>query len=75
MLIWKSGLFPRLIGAGIILAGGVYLTGSTLRFLAPGLFEVFAPAYGIPVLTELAFCLALLFAGWLSRRRSGPAMA
>jgi hypothetical protein len=33
VLIWISGLFPRLIGAGIAVAGIVYLTGSALRFL------------------------------------------
>lgn len=62
-LIWKSGFVPRLLGAGIALAGAVYLTGSTLRFLAPAAFETFAPAYGLTLLAEAAFCLWLLFAG------------
>lgn len=70
LLIWKSGMFPKIIGSGIIAAGGVYLVGSTLRFLAPGAFEAFAPAYGIPVLTEVAFCICLLTAGWFWRRRT-----
>lgn len=69
LLIWKSGMFPKIIGAGIIAAGAVYLIGSTLRFLAPEMFALFAPAYGLPVLTELAFCVALLMSGWIWRRR------
>ena len=59
-LIWRSGLFSRVFGAALAAAGVVYLIGSGLRFLAPGLSESFAPAYGIPVLAETAFCLRLL---------------
>lgn len=59
-LIWVSGLFPRVIGAGIALAGLVYLVGSGLRFFAPDLFGAFAPAYGLTVLAEGAFCVVLL---------------
>lgn len=67
-LIWLSGLFPRVIGAGVALAGIVYLTGSALRFFAPALFDTFAPAYGITVLAEGAFCVILLL-GWTGQRR------
>ena len=67
-LIWKSGFFPKAIGVGIVAAGAVYLIGSSLRFLAPEVFEVFVPAYGITVLTETAFCLFLLLAGRFGRR-------
>ncbi len=59
-LIGLSGLFPRVIGAGILLAGLIYLTGSALRFFAPALFDSFAPAYGVTILAEGAFCLILL---------------
>lgn len=75
LLIWKSGMFPKIIGAGIIAAGVVYLLGSALRFLAPDMFAVFAPAYGLPVLTELAFCASLLMSGWIWRRRQILAVA
>ena len=68
LLILRSGLFPRLIGAGVAMAGIVYLVGSSLRFFAPELFEVFVPAYGLTVLAESAFCIALLF-GRNPRRR------
>ena len=67
-LIWMSGLFPRLIGGGIALAGLVYLTGSALRFFGPALFDAFAPAYGITILAEGAFCLVLLM-GWTGQRQ------
>jgi hypothetical protein len=67
-LIWLSGLFPRAIGAGVALAGLVYLTGSALRFFAPVLFDAFAPAYGVTILAEGAFCLILL-SGWTRHRR------
>ena len=67
-LIWLSGLFPRVIGGGIFIAGLVYLTGSALRFFAPVLFDSFAPAYGVTILAEGAFCLILLL-GWTGQRR------
>lgn len=63
-LIWRSGFVPRILGAGIAAAGIVYLTGSALRFFIPALSAGFAPAYGLPVLAETAFCLWLLSAGW-----------
>lgn len=68
VLIWISGLFPRIIGAGIAAAGVVYLIGSSLRFFAPALFDAFAPAYGVTVLAEGVFCLVLL-SGWTRHRR------
>ncbi len=68
VLIWISGLFPRIIGAGIALAGIVYLIGSSLRFFAPALFDAFTPAYGATILTEGAFCLVLLL-GLTGQRR------
>ncbi|PUB16410.1 DUF4386 domain-containing protein [Yoonia sediminilitoris] len=69
LLIWNSGMFPKIIGGGIIAAGAVYLAGSGMRFLAPDMFVVFAPAYGLPVLAELAFCVSLLMSGSIWRRR------
>jgi len=60
VLVWRSGVFARVFGAGLGLAGLVYLTGSGLRFLAPEIVPLFAPAYGVPVLAETAFCLRLL---------------
>lgn len=60
VLIWRTPLFARLLGAAVAAAGIVYLIGSTLRFLAPDLMAVFMPAYGLTILAESAFCVALL---------------
>lgn len=68
LLIWRSGIVAKAIGVGLGLAGLVYLVGSSLHFFAPSASEAFAPAYGITVLTETAFCLALLWIG-LARRQ------
>lgn len=68
LLIWRSGFLPRVLGVGLGLAGGVYLTGSSLRFFAPTAFEPFSPAYGLTLLAEAAFCLWLLALGWKTRR-------
>ena len=59
-LVWRSGLFAKAFGAGLAIAGIVYLIGSALRFFAPGLSPAFAPAYAITILAEMAFCLRLL---------------
>ncbi|WP_252729610.1 DUF4386 domain-containing protein [Pacificibacter marinus] len=60
LLVWRSGLFARMFGAGLAMAGLVYLCGSGLRFFAPELASAFAPAYALTILTETAFCLRLL---------------
>lgn len=65
LLIWRSGLFARVVAVGIGAAGVVYLIGSGLRFCAPELSAVFAPAYAVTILAETVFCISLL--GW--RRR------
>lgn len=60
MLVWRSGVFARAFGIGLAAAGLIYLTGSALRFFAPDLSAAFAPAYGVTILAETAFCLRLL---------------
>ncbi|MGS4947471.1 DUF4386 domain-containing protein [Meridianimarinicoccus sp. RP-17] len=60
LLVWHSGIFAKVFGAGLALAGLVYLTGSGLRLLAPEWSPVFAPAYALTILAETAFCLRLL---------------
>ena len=60
VLLWKSGGTPRIIAGGIGAAGIVYLTGSTIRLIAPDLAAGFAPAYALPLLAESALCLWLL---------------
>lgn len=63
LLVWHSGLFAKVFGAGLALAGLVYLTSSGLRFFAPDLLLAFMPAYGVTILAETAFCLRLLMKG------------
>ena len=60
LLVWRSDRFAKVFGAGLALAGLVYLTGSGLRFFAPDLSSAFMPAYGLTILAETAFCLRLL---------------
>lgn len=67
-LLFRARYFPRFLGPLIAGAGTVYLAGSTLRFLAPDLFEVFAPAYALPLLAELGLCLWLIARG-VNRQR------
>ena len=69
LLIWRSGIVPKAVGVGLALAGGVYLVGSSLHFLAPGAYEAFAAAYVVPVFTETAFCLSLLLVGRTRRQQ------
>jgi hypothetical protein len=59
-LMIGSGFVPRGLGIGIGLSGLVYLGGSVLRFLAPDLHPLVAPAYVIPLIAETAFCIWLL---------------
>ena len=60
VLIWRSGIIARGFGLGVMVAGGVYLVGSALRFLAPDMLGLFLPAYGVTILAEGALCLRLL---------------
>ena len=66
-LVWRSDLIARGLGAGLAIAGLVYLLGSGLRFFAPELAPAFAPAYALTILAETAFCLRLLL-----QRSAGP---
>lgn len=59
VLLSRAG-FPRWISAGLAAAGVVYLTGSTLTVVAPHLGDGFAPAYVVPLLSELAVALWLI---------------
>jgi hypothetical protein len=61
LLVWRSGLFAKVFGAGLAMAGIVYLFGSGLRFFAPDWSSAFAPTYLVTILAETAFCLRLLF--------------
>ncbi|MFV2052258.1 DUF4386 domain-containing protein [Aliiroseovarius sp. YM-037] len=68
-LIWRAGFIHKAFGVGVALAGMVYLIGSALRFFAPELSAMFAPAYGLTMIAETAFCLWLLSARKIARNR------
>ncbi|WP_417677003.1 DUF4386 domain-containing protein [Roseibium sp.] len=69
-LLFISGWLPKIFGIGLIAAGLVYLTGSTLRVLAPGLSDDFAVAYAIPLAAELAFAVWLVVMGFGPKRKN-----
>ena len=62
-LLIRARFTPSLIGYLMLAAGLVYLTGSSLVFLAPALVEDFAMAYAVPVLAEATFALWLIVRG------------
>jgi hypothetical protein len=59
ILLQGPGL-PRSIGWLMAAAAPVYVAGAALRIVAPGAIAAFEPAYAVPLLAELAFCLWLL---------------
>lgn len=71
VLLLRSRWAPRALGLLMAVTGMVYLVGSGLRLLAPGLSAAFAPAYALPLLAESVFCLWLLWVG-LGRGKSPP---
>lgn len=62
-LLIKSDYFPGILGYGLIAAAVVYLAGSFTRFLFPDYASLIAPAYIVPFIAELSFCLWLLVKG------------
>ena len=63
-LIFKSGYFPRTIGALIQIAGLCYLTNSFLLLLSPKFAQIIFPIILIPAfIGELSFCLWLIVKG------------
>ena len=62
-LIIRSRLFPGILGYGLIAAAVVYLLGGYVRFMVPDLYPAMQPAYLVPLIAELAFCLWLLTKG------------
>lgn len=71
-LIVRSGYLPRLFGYALQAAAVVYLAGSFTRFLAPESLPLVQPAYVIPLLAELGFCLWLLIRGVRPERGEEP---
>lgn len=66
-LVVRSDYFPGILGYGLQAAGVVYLAGSLTRFLLPEYVSLVQPAYIVPVIAELSFCLWLLIKGVRTR--------
>jgi hypothetical protein len=75
VLIWRSGHWPRALGALMLLAGLSYLVNSFALLLAPAVADALFPGVLVPAFVgELSFCLWLIVKGldtgrW--RQRSG----
>lgn len=62
-LVVKSQYLPTVLGYALQLAGVVYLAGSYCRFLLADYLASLQPAYIVPIISELSFCLWLLTKG------------
>jgi len=62
-LLFYSRYVPRVLGAAMSIAGGVYIVGSCVRIVAPAMANWLQPAYAIPLLAELSLALWLTFRG------------
>jgi len=68
-LIWRSGFWPKALGALIFVAGLSYLVNSFAMLLAPALAAALFPAVLVPAFVgELALCLWLIFRGVSTER-------
>ncbi len=62
-LVYKSGAFPRILGALLILAGLAQLTNTFINFLLPGYESIALTILEIFGFSEILFCLWLLIMG------------
>jgi len=71
VLILRSRLVPRAIGAMMIVAGICYVVNTSALILSPGFFELINPAVLLPILlAELSLALWLLLKGIAVEERS-----
>jgi hypothetical protein len=65
LLAYRSGLFPRPIGIGLMVGAGAYLLDVPLQFLAPELAGTISPIVLIPIviLAEVSMLAYLLIKG------------
>lgn len=62
-LIVRSGYFPKMLGVLVVAAGPAYLIGSYTQFLFPDVVDAVSVIYIVPLVSEVALCLWLLFKG------------
>ncbi len=65
LLAYRSGLFPRPIGIGLMIGAVAYLIDVPLQFLAPEFADAFSPVVLIPIVivAEVAMLIYLLAKG------------
>ncbi len=69
VLIWRSGFWPKALGALILFAGLSYLVNSFALLLAPAFAASIFPGVLVPAFVgELAFCLWLIAKGLNTER-------
>lgn len=71
VLVIRSGFCPRPLGHGLVIAAVIYVIGSYARFFAVEYHTFVEPAYLVPLLAELAFCLWLLFGKFAQDKYAG----
>jgi hypothetical protein len=63
VLLFRSGLVPKVFGGLIVLAGGAYLADSLSLFLNPSFHAVVAPYLAVPASFEILLAAWLLIRG------------
>ncbi|MCW9059868.1 MAG: DUF4386 domain-containing protein [Gammaproteobacteria bacterium] len=71
VLVIRSGFCPRPLGHGLVIAAVIYVIGSYTRLFAVEYHTFVEPAYLVPLLAELAFCLWLLFGKFVEDKYAG----
>jgi hypothetical protein len=71
-LLARAPFAARTLSVMMALAGVVYLAGSTVRLVVPGWIDAFAPAYVLPLVAELLFCVWLIVKRDADTPRSAP---
>jgi len=65
LLAYRSGLFPRLIGVGLMVGSAAYVIDVPLQFLAPRIADAVSPVVLVPIVivAEVSMLLYLLIKG------------
>jgi hypothetical protein len=71
----RSGMFPRLLGVAVAVAGLSFVVDTLVRFAAPDLPAAVHAALTAPQFAEIAMILYLLIRGVRTPRRPDPAVA